>query len=125
MENVKLIIPKKSEYLSTIRLTTSAISNINGYNIDEIDDIKVIISEICIFFINSNEKNDKPFEIEYFIEKNKLKIEVCDLNDGEITENNKTDSEMCILIIESLADKYKVDLQNKRICFEKTCIDIE
>lgn len=125
MENVKLIIPKRSEYLSTIRLTTSAISNINGYNIDEIDDIKVIISEICIFFINSNEKNDKPFEIEYFIEKNKLKIEVCDLNDGEITENNKTDSEMCILIIESLADKYKVDLQNKRICFEKTCIDIE
>ena len=40
MENVKLIIPKKSEYLSTIRLTTSALSNINGYNVDDIEDLK-------------------------------------------------------------------------------------
>lgn len=125
MENVKLVIPKKSEYLSTIRLTTSALSSINGYNIDDIDDLKVILSEICIFFINSIEKNDKPFEIEYFIEENKLKIEVCDLNDGEITDISKEKSEMCILIIESLADKYIVDLKNKKICFEKTCIDIE
>nr|WP_312576646.1 hypothetical protein [Sedimentibacter sp.] len=125
MENVKLVIPKKSEYLSTIRLTTSALSNINGYNIDDIDDLKVILSEICIFFINSIEKNDKPFEIEYFIEENKLRIEVCDLNDGEITENNKINSEICILIIESLSNKYKIDLQNKKIWFEKTCLNIE
>lgn len=125
MENVKLIIPKKSEYLSTIRLTTSALSNINGYNIDDIEDLKVIISEICNFFINNIEKNVKPFEIEYFIENDTFKIEVSDLNEGEITEKNKLNSEMCILIIESLADKYEIDLENKKICFEKTCINVE
>lgn len=125
MENVKLIIPKKSEYLSTVRLTTSALSNINGYNIDDIEDLKVIISEICNFFINNIEKDEKPFEIEYFIENCTFKIEVSDLNEGEITENNKLNSEMCILIIESLADEYEIDLENKKICFEKTCINIE
>ena len=125
MENVKLIIPKKSEYLSTIRLTTSALSNINEYNIDDIEDLKVIISEICNFFINNIEKNVKPLEIEYFIENGTFKIEVSDLNEGEITENNKINSEMCILIIESLADEFEIDLENKKISFEKTCIFVE
>ena len=125
MENVKLIIPKKSEYLSTIRLTTSALSNRNGYNIDDIEDLKVIISEICNFFINNIEKSEKPLEIEYFIENGTLKIEVSDLNEGEITEKSKINSEMCILIIESLADECEIDLENKKICFEKTCINFE
>lgn len=125
MENVKLVIPKKSEYLSTIRLTTSALSNINEYNIDDIEDLKVIISEICNFFINNIEKNVKPLEIEYFIENDTFKIEVSDLNEGEITENNKINSEMCILIIESLADEFEIDLENKKISFEKTCICVE
>jgi len=119
MENIKLEIPKKSEYLSTIRLTTSSLSGMNGYNLDDIDDLKVIISEICIFFINSVEKDNKPFQIEYYVEDTKFKVEVCDLNDGEITEINKEKSEMCIMIIESLSDKYIVDLKNKKICFEK------
>jgi serine/threonine-protein kinase RsbW len=125
MENIKLTIPKKSEYLSTIRLTTSALSNVNDFNLDDIDDLKIILSEICIFFINSIKNNDKPFEIEYFIDETQLKVEVSDLNDGEITENDKSKGEMCILIIESLADEYKVDLQNKKICFEKKRINIE
>lgn len=125
MEKVKLVIPKRSEYLSTIRLTTSALSSVNGNNLDDIEDLKVIISEICIFFINNIEKNEKPLEIEYFIDKNKFKIEVSDLNEGKITEKNKINSEMCILIIKSLADEYEINLENKKICFEKTCINIE
>lgn len=125
MEKIKLVIPKKSEYLSTIRLTTSALSNISSFNIDDIEDLKVIISEVCNFFINNIKENEKPFEIEYFIENNKFKIEVSDLNDGKITENDKINSEMCIMIIESLADEYEINLENKKICFEKTCISIE
>lgn len=119
MEKVKLIVPKKSEYISAIRLTTSAISNINGFNIEEIDDIKVILSEICTFFINSIEKNDNSFEIEFIIEDDGLKVEVTDLNEGNITEKDKKNNEMCILIIESLVDKYNIDYKNKKIHFEK------
>jgi len=119
MEKVKLIIPKKSEFISTIRLTTSALSNIEEFNIDIIEDLKVIVSEICVFFINNIEKNEKPLEIEYFIEKDKFKVVITDLNDGEITEYNKKNSEMCMLIIESLADKYEIDLENKKLCFIK------
>lgn len=119
MENIKLLIPKKSEYISTIRLTTSSLSNIKGFNIEIIEDIKVIISEICTFFINNISLNDKPFIIEYFMEDDWLKVEVSDLNDGQITEENKKNSDMCILIIESLADDYSIDLEGKKLSFKK------
>lgn len=126
MEKVKLILPKRSEYISTIRLTTSALSNIGGdFNIDIIEDLKVIVSEICIFFINNINNNDKPLEIEYLIEKNLFKVIVTDLNEGEINKDNKTNSEMCMLIIESLSDRYEIDLENKKLSFEKNLTNIE
>ncbi len=122
MEKIKLTIPKKSEYMSTIRLTTSALSNLKGFNIDEIEDLKVIISEVCIFFISNVENNSEPLEINYEISGNNLIVEVADLNSGEISEENRTNSDMCVMIIESLADNHNFDLKNKKIIFEK-CIN--
>ncbi|MDF2675756.1 MAG: rsbW [Bacillota bacterium] len=119
MEIVKLEIPKKSEYISTIRLTTSALSNIIGFNIDDIEDIKVIISEICTFFISNIKLNEKPLLFEFISEVNSLNVTVTDLNDGEITEENKKNSEMCILIIESLADDYNINLVENKLNFKK------
>lgn len=119
MEKIKLTIPKKSEYMSTIRLTTSALSNLKGFDVDEIEDLKVIISEVCTFFINNVEQNKEPIDIKYEISDNNLTVEVTDLNSGFISEENKANSEMSIMIIESLADKYKLDLENKKIIFTK------
>lgn len=120
MEKIDLTIPKKSEYISTIRLTTSALSNLKGFNVDEIEDIKVIISEVCTFFISNLECNNEPFNIKYLINDNNLTVEVTDLNSGEFTEKNKNNSEMCVMIIESLADCYNIDFENKKIVFEKS-----
>ncbi len=122
MDKINLNIPKKSEYMSTIRLTTSALSNLNGFNIDDIEDLKVIISEVCTFFISNIEENNKPLSIEYQVDEERLIVEVSDLNDGKIDEKNKANSEMCIMIIESLADNYNFDLENKKIIFEKNLI---
>jgi serine/threonine-protein kinase RsbW len=119
MDNVQLIIPKKSEFISTIRLTTSALSNLSSFNVDDIEDLKVIAAEVCIFFMNNIEKNEQPLIIEYYIEKNKFKAVVTDSNKGKITEESKRNSEMCMLIIESLADEYAFDLENNKISFEK------
>lgn len=125
MEKINLTIPKKSEYMSTIRLTTSALSNLNNFNVDEIDDLKVIISEVCTFFISNIEKNSEPLDIKYVICDDKLTVEVTDLNPGVISEENKLNSDMCIMIIESLADNYNFDLENKKIVFEKSINNFE
>lgn len=120
MEKINLTIPKKSEYMSTIRLTTSALSNMNGFNVDEIEDIKVIISEVCTLFINGVENNSEPINIKYEMENGKLNVEVTDLNKGEISEEKSTNNNMSIMIIESLADNYNFDAKSKKIVFEKS-----
>ncbi len=120
MEKIRLTIPKKSEYMSTIRLTTSALSNLKGFNIDDLEDIKVIISEVCTFFINTIENSSEPLDILYIISDNNLSVEITDLNSGDISDNNRTNSEMSVMIIESLADNYNFDLENKKIIFEKS-----
>lgn len=125
MEKINLVIPKKSEYMSTIRLTTSALSNLKGFNVYEIEDIKVIISEVCTFFINNIENSSEPLDIKFEINDDNLSVEVTDLNIGEISDNNKTNSEMCVMIIESLADNYNFDLEKKKIIFEKSINNFE
>jgi len=118
MDKVLLRIPKKSEYMSTIRLTSSALSNLKGFNIDEIEDIKVVISEICTFFINNLKNNSDDFQINYEIFPDKLAVTVADLNEGRLSGDCLKDN-MSIMIIESLSDTYNYDLNNKTITFEK------
>ncbi len=124
MDEILLKIPKKSEYMSTIRLTSSALSNLKGFNIDEIEDIKVIISEICTFFIKNLSLSTKELEISYQVFPNKIIVTVADLNAGEISEDSLND-DMSVMIIESLSDSFNYDLNNKTITFEKTKIGVD
>lgn len=43
VDNVKMTLPCKGEYVGVARLTLSAIANRMGFNIEEIEDIKVEI----------------------------------------------------------------------------------
>ena len=124
MDKVLLRIPKKSEYMITIRLTSSALSNLKGFNIDEIEDIKVVISEICTFFINNLKNNSDDFQVNYEIFPDKLVVTVKDLNEGRLSGDCLKDN-MSIMIIESLSDTYNYDLNNKAITFEKSKAGID
>lgn len=124
MDRVLLRIPKKSEYMSTIRLASSALSNLRGFNIDEIEDIKVTVSEICTFFINNLKNDINDLEINYEIFSNKIIVTVADLNEGQIPKDCLKDN-MSIMIIESLSDNYSYDLNNKIITFEKSNIGVD
>lgn len=99
MENVKLILPSKPDYVGVARLTTSAIANNIGLNIEEIEDMKVVIAEACT---NALGKDDKLY-INYQIEKDKLTTEVKDVSE-DVGENEK-EKELGILIIKSLMDQ--------------------
>lgn len=49
---VELTIPAKSEYIGIVRLTTSGVANRMGYSYDDIEDIKVAVSEACTNAVN-------------------------------------------------------------------------
>ncbi len=97
---IKLTIPSKPHYISVVRLTTSSICNSMGFNIDEIEDIKVSISEACINALNKS----KEINIIYKIEEDKLIVNVDNVHKACENEINK-EMELGLLIIESLMDR--------------------
>lgn len=118
MEKIKIEIPKKPEFISCIRLFSSAISNIYDLDIERIEDIKLIISEICVFFINNIKKDTECILLEYFLENDRIVVEITDKNDEKLSDNVISENEMFALIIDSLADKCDIDSDNNKIVFE-------
>lgn len=99
---IKLTIPSKPDYISVVRLTSSSIGNSIGFNIEEIEDIKVSISEACINALNkSNEIN-----IIFRIEADKLIMDVNNVSPYKSNDSQMNkEMELGILIIESLMDE--------------------
>lgn len=98
----KLIIPSKPDYISVARLTSSGIASKLGLSIDEIEDIKVCLSEACVNALNRDDEINIIFEIN----DDRLIIIVDNvlLTDSEEDTLSK-ESELGILIMKSLMDE--------------------
>ena len=105
MDKILITLPKKSEYISTLRLTTSSIASKKDFNIDSLEDIKMLISEICIFLIKNSEKNEKPFEIEYELKEKGIEISITDKN---IVKIEFDEENMSMMIVKSLSDNVEI-----------------
>jgi len=99
---IKLTIPSQGKYISVARLTISSIGNSIGLNIDDIEDIKVCISEACINALDKSENIDIEFKIE--VDKLTMKVDKVSQYKLEDMEINK-ERQLGILIIESLMDE--------------------
>jgi serine/threonine-protein kinase RsbW len=102
-DTIKLIVPNKKDYLSIIRLTASAIASKLGFNIEELEDVKVLIGEANIITLCS--ENTKQLEIEFKIKEKSLEI-LINL-DGQLNKEilEKEEVVMSKMIIESLSDE--------------------
>ena len=120
VDNIKLIISSEKDkiagYMSTIRLTTSSIASNIGFDIDEIDDIKVSLGEACTNIIKHGLKEGEgKIEIEYNIYDDKLTIIVKDTGKGFDTSKIKdpnieelNESGLGIFIIKALMDEVNI-----------------
>ena len=113
-ETIKMEISANPEYVSIIRLTTSGIANKVGFCLDDIEDLKVAISEACTNAIKHSLED--RFTIIYTMIENGLTIEIIDNGKGyvskEVSEpdlDNLKESGMGLFIIESLMDKVNVE----------------
>ncbi len=101
---INLTIPRKPDYISLVRLTTSGIAYSMGLNVEDIEDIKVSIGEACInsLMLNDEEEISLVFEID----EEKLSIKVTNVRENipEDLEERK-ERELGLLIIKSLMDE--------------------
>ncbi|WP_306770740.1 ATP-binding protein [Isachenkonia alkalipeptolytica] len=115
-EKIELSIPNKAEFVSVVRLTLVAIANRVGFNIEEIEDMKVAIAEACTNAItHGNNTPAESINIHFTLMEKGLEIEVkdkgvgCDvekIEDPKIEELNENG--LGIFIIRSLMDDVKI-----------------
>ena len=123
-DNINLTISSTrediAEYMSVIRLTTSAVSSKVGFDVEEIDDIKVSIGEACTNVIKHGLNDGKgSINIEYTLYDDKITISVKDTGTGfdlskikepklESNLESLDDSGLGIFIIKSLMDEVEI-----------------
>ena len=112
---IKIKLPSKPEYVSIARLAASVISNTVGFNIEEIDDIKVAVGEACNNAVLHGSSETSEYEINFTPAEDRLLIEVKDQGIGfdESTYqapdlDNLKGNGLGIYIIKSLMDEVDI-----------------
>lgn len=118
-DNVMLVLPSKTEFVSTARLTASSVANRLGFNIDEVEDIKVAVSEVCNIILSRAGNQLVQFKISFEIYKDRLEITFT----GENTElqcfEDTLDNEYGIYIMKALMDSVELCKDNHSIVMTK------
>lgn len=70
MDNIYLKVPAKPEYMLVIRLTTSAVASRAGFGVDEIEDIKLAVSEAGTYVMN-HDRSIEWLELTFKVDKEK------------------------------------------------------
>lgn len=73
MDCIEIVIPSNPKYLQLLRLSVSSVGNIMGFDIDDIEDLKVIITEMATFLLPFKDMIKLNFEIS----EDKLNIIFC------------------------------------------------
>jgi len=78
---IKLSIPAISKYVSIVRLTASGLAAKLGFSSDDIEDIKVAVSEACnnsVQYAYPNKTKEELVDICFTPNNNELMIEITD-----------------------------------------------
>lgn len=112
-ETIKMEIASNPQYVSVIRLTTSGIANKIGFCLEDIEDIKVAVSEACTNAIKHS--LDNKFSLEYTIFENGLTITIIDSGKGYDVDSidvpnleEPKESGLGLFIIQSLMDEVEI-----------------
>lgn len=99
MDTISLIIPPKTIYLKSMRLLAASLASDIGFDIEEVEDIRVVVSEAINY-----KMSDRNIKINFYTKENLMKVEVIG-KDREIEEENLKIKQ---IILEQLADKVEV-----------------
>jgi len=115
-ENVCISLPSKPEYVSIARMTSSVIANKIGFNIEDIEDIKVAVGEACNNAVLHGCDSNRNFDIEFTISRDRVIIKVKDSGKGFDVDKcprpdicNPKEGGLGIFVIKSLMDNVKVE----------------
>lgn len=108
-KETKLSIPADNSMVSIARLTASALANRIGFNIEEIDDIKIAVAEASKHIIKKTKKEE--IQIIFYVVEDKIELEIKDIEDkfkdSKLPEKEEDYSEnMEMYILKNIMDEF-------------------
>src|SRR5436853_3610793 len=62
-EKVTLVVPATAEYLRLMRLASADLATRGGFDYEEIEDLKIAVSELCHLLIGAGGEGDVTLEL--------------------------------------------------------------
>lgn len=106
MDNITITIPPKSIYIKSIRLFTASLASDLGFDIEKVEDLRVVVSEAINYKLS-----DKEIEVVYTVNEKELEIKVI----GKDKSLDQRALDMRNLILEELADEVAISEGEIRI----------
>ena len=93
IDTIQLSIPCVSDYVGVVRLTVSGVATRMSFSVEDIDDIKIALSEACtnaVQYAFKEPSDDARIDVSFDIYDTKLVITVQDNGDGFNVESEST-----------------------------------
>lgn len=104
---VKLSLPLNPAYVSTIRLTSSSISERMNFNISEVEDIRIALSETATYIINEcNPSHCNSFDVTFKMENEKLLVDI--LIPTSSSGFLESSDDISLMMIKGCMDEFKI-----------------
>jgi serine/threonine-protein kinase RsbW len=116
LDEIKLTLPFKAEYVSVVRLAVSGIGARMKFDIETIEDMKVAVSEACNKLIETAADNEACYTIAFKIYKDELTIIFSsdDLKSEQIFMGDE-DNELGVAIINAFMDSVEISTNDDYI----------
>lgn len=101
-DKITLVIPGKAQYLSLARLAISGIGIDKNMNMDDLEDLKLLVTEACNLSFRLNERED--MEINLWVDDEEIIFHVGGISEESIKDDAV--NSMSEMIIDSLADEF-------------------
>ena len=112
-ELISMNVSVNPDFVSVIRLTLSGVASRIGFSLDDIEDMKVCVSEACTNAIKHSKKDE--FQVKFYVYPDRLTIEVLDDGIGYDVDSlaspdlkNPKTSGLGIFIIKTLMDEVEI-----------------
>lgn len=76
VEHVEVTIPARAEFVSVVRLTTAAVAARQGLMYDEIEDLKIAVSEACTSLITAGVAPGSSLVVRFALRRDALEVSV-------------------------------------------------
>ena len=114
-EAVRLSLPASPDYVRIVRLAASGIATNLGFDVDELDDLRVAVGEL----VNLTLEVCRPeiLEVMFTVDGSELRIEgSAPAADGRVVELDSLTRQ----ILDAFLDTYTIEIVDGNVCFSCT-----